>query len=170
MSEPSSPSTPPSPGASGSDGGGSCPPPPLAPACEGRPRKRHRLENGKVLCRFEGCCKEAHPTSVVKHERIHAGERPFKCTVPDCGADFKEWRALEYHRMFHDNNRPYVCTAKGCSARFVQSSDLKRHFESNHTERAHQRRKRKGERLYKFPRSSGYAPDRETVIQFCGEG
>jgi hypothetical protein len=52
----------------------------------------------------------------------------------------------------------------------VKANDLKQHFERNHTERAHQRRKKKEERLYKFLTSTGYAPDRETVIQFCGEG
>jgi hypothetical protein len=33
-----------------------------------------------------------------------------------------------------------------------------------------QRRKKKEERLFKFLQSSGYAPDRETVVQFCGTG
>jgi hypothetical protein len=37
-------------------------------------------------------------------------------------------------------------------------------------EQAHQRRKKKEERLFKFLRSARYAPDRETVIQFCGTG
>jgi hypothetical protein len=104
------------------------------------------------------------------HERIHTGERPFKCTVPDCGADFKEWRHWEYHRMLHENIRPHVCTAEGCEARFVQASHLKNHFEANHTERAHQRKKKREERLYQFLTSAGYSPDRETVVQFCGQG
>jgi hypothetical protein len=72
--------------------------------------------------------------------------------------------------MVHNNDRPHVCTAEGCEARFVHGGQLKQHFERNHTERAHQRRKKKEERLYKYLISVGYAPDRETVIQFCGEG
>jgi hypothetical protein len=72
--------------------------------------------------------------------------------------------------MAHNNDRPHACTAEGCEARFVTASHLRRHFERNHSERAHQRRKKKEERLYKFLTSSGYAPDRETVVQFCGEG
>jgi hypothetical protein len=72
--------------------------------------------------------------------------------------------------MFHNNDRPHVCTADGCEARFVQAGNLKAHFERNHTEQAHQRRKKKEERLFKFLTSVGYAPDRETIVQFCGEG
>jgi hypothetical protein len=72
--------------------------------------------------------------------------------------------------MVHDNDRPHICTAEGCEARYVKANDLKRHFERNHTERAHQRRKQKQERLYKFLTSAGYAPDRETIVPFCGEG
>jgi hypothetical protein len=72
--------------------------------------------------------------------------------------------------MVHNNDRPYVCTADGCEARFVQTNHLKAHFERNHTEQAHQRRKKKEERLFKFLTSVGYAPDRETVVQFCGQG
>jgi hypothetical protein len=72
--------------------------------------------------------------------------------------------------MLHENIRPHVCTAEGCGARYIQGGDLKKHFESNHTERAHQRRKKREERLYKFLTAAGYSPDRETVVQFCGEG
>jgi hypothetical protein len=72
--------------------------------------------------------------------------------------------------MVHNNDCPYVCTAEYCEARYVKANDLKRHFERNHSERGQQRRKKKEERVYKFLTSVGYAPDRETVIQFCGGG
>jgi hypothetical protein len=72
--------------------------------------------------------------------------------------------------MLHNNDRPYICTADGCEARYIKSNDLKAHFERNHTERAHQRRKKREERLYKYLTSVGYSPDRETVVPFCGQG
>jgi hypothetical protein len=72
--------------------------------------------------------------------------------------------------MKHENIRPHVCTAEGCEARYIYACELKAHFERNHTERAHQRRKKREERLYKYLTSVGYTPDRETVVQFCGEG
>jgi hypothetical protein len=72
--------------------------------------------------------------------------------------------------MVHNNHRPFVCTAENCEARYVKAGDLKAHFKRNHTERAHQRRKKREERLYKFLTSVGYSPDRETVVPFCGQG
>jgi hypothetical protein len=111
-----------------------------------------------------------HPSRAARHERIHTGERPCKCTVPGCGADFKEWRHWEDHRRLHNNIRLYVCTAEGCEARFVTGSHLKSHYEANHTERAHQRRKKREEQLHRYLTSVGYSPDRETVVPFCGQG
>jgi hypothetical protein len=72
--------------------------------------------------------------------------------------------------MVHNNDRPHMCTAENCEARYVKAGDLKKHVEANHTERAHQRRKKREERLYRFLTSAGYSPDRETIVQFCGEG
>jgi hypothetical protein len=109
-------------------------------------------------------------SNAPRHERQHTGERPYECIVPNCGATFFEWKRLDYHKKVHDNNRQHVCTAEGCGARYIEASELKAHFERNHTERAHQRKKKKEERVYKFLKSVGYSPDRETVVQFCGQG
>jgi hypothetical protein len=109
-------------------------------------------------------------SNALRHERIHSGERPYKCEAPGCGMSFTAPAGLRYHKMLHNNDRPHVCTAEGCEARYVQANHLRMHIEQNHTERAHQRRKKKEERLFKFLTSVGYAPDRETIVQFCGEG
>ena len=74
------------------------------------------------------------------------------------------------HKMLHENRRPYVCTGENCDARFVTPNHLKTHFERNHSARALVRRKRKEERLYKGLRAMGFAPDRETLVEFCGTG
>jgi hypothetical protein len=75
-----------------------------------------------------------------------------------------------YHERKHNNIRPHACTADHCEARFVHAGGLKAHFERSHTEQAHQRRKKREERLYKFLTSAGYSPDRETIVPFCGQG
>jgi hypothetical protein len=72
--------------------------------------------------------------------------------------------------MVHNNDRPHVCTVENCEARYTKAYALKAHVERNHSERGMQRRKKREEQLYKFLRSVGYAPDRETVVQFCGQG
>jgi len=77
---------------------------------------------------------------------------------------------LVYHKRLHYNDRPYACPAENCEARFVKTCNLNDHFERNHSARALVRRKRKEERLYKRLRDMGYAPDRETIVEFCGTG
>jgi hypothetical protein len=104
------------------------------------------------------------------HERIHSGEKPHQCTVPDCGAAFVDKTALRFHKMLHENRRPYVCTAENCDASYVQANNLKTHFERNHSAHALLRRKKKEERLHKRLRDMGFAPDRETIVEFCGMG
>jgi hypothetical protein len=110
------------------------------------------------------------PTNAAKHERTHTGERPYTCQVPDCGAAFSDWRTKENHKMLHENRRPYICTAESCDASFVKSYNLQQHFERNHSERALMRRKKKEERLHRRLRAMGFAPDRETIVEFCGMG
>jgi hypothetical protein len=130
MSAPPSPLTPPSAGASGSDGRGPCPPVP-----EPRPLKRQRLENGKVLCRFDCCGKEVRSKDAARHERIHTGERPYVCDAQGCGATFNHTQPFAMHKRLHTGERPYKCTAEGCGACFVKKYDLGIHFARTHTER-----------------------------------
>ncbi len=122
------------------------------------------------MCRIEGCCKAVSARGAAAHERIHSGEKPYQCSVPDCGAAFADKTALRLHKMLHENRRPFVCTADNCEASYVKSDNLKTHFERNHSAQALVRRKKKEERLNKGLRAMGFAPDRETIVEFCGMG
>jgi hypothetical protein len=59
---------------------------------------------------------------------------------------------------------------ENCDARYIKANDMKRHFERNHSESALKRRKLREERLAKYLTSVGIAYDRETIVQFCGDG
>ncbi|XP_062045388.1 zinc finger protein 696 [Lepus europaeus] len=64
------------------------------------------------------CCSD-----VVKHQRIHAGEKPYECG--DCGKAFIHSSHVVRHQRVHNGEKPYVC--KECGKAFSQRFNLIRH-------------------------------------------
>ncbi|TDG43699.1 hypothetical protein AWZ03_009863 [Drosophila navojoa] len=89
-------------------------------------RSRHR-------CTHCGKCMQS-ASSLIIHLRLHNGERPFACDV--CPKTFKTNGGLVTHQKRHLKLLEYECDY--CGKGFVESSNLRRHIASMHTqERPH---------------------------------
>ena len=71
------------------------------------------------------------PCHLVTHERVHNGERPFKCGF--CKAAFTQQGHLTTHvRGVHMGERPFKCDV--CQKTFSRSSDRNKHRRLLHPE------------------------------------
>lgn len=73
-----------------------------------------------IRCRF---CKRAFPRekSLQAHQRIHTGERPYRCTHPGCHKSFVQSGQLRTHQRLHTGKSItlslslYFCTPNALS-------------------------------------------------------
>ncbi|XP_070708409.1 zinc finger protein 250-like [Pempheris klunzingeri] len=95
-------------------------------------RSKHMNESSRHPCPH--CGKMVASSTIARHKLIHTGERPFKCTVPECDKCFRSTSEVKRHVLTnHTTERPYKCDV--CGKGFIKNSFLNAHAKTHSGEK-----------------------------------
>jgi len=102
----------------------------------------------------------SHPSNLSRHMRIHTGNKPYKCKVPNCGKRFNQANSLHTHRAYvhGENNHRVSCPL--CGRLYKTAQLLKRHCKINHQNEAVD---------LNFPPATSTVSKRQFYCTECGE-
>lgn len=87
-------------------------------------RSKHLMELFRHPCPY--CGKMVSSSTMARHKLIHTGERPFKCTMPECEKVFRSNSEVKRHILLHHSTeRPYKCDV--CGKGFIKICFLNAH-------------------------------------------
>ncbi|KAK8814120.1 hypothetical protein WA158_007982 [Blastocystis sp. Blastoise] len=122
-----------------------------------RPPDINAEESNQIVTdyRCEQCGKYfSAARSLLLHEKIHTGKRPYKCPEENCGKEFYVRAMLVRHAHVHSQVREEVCTFKNCTSpikKFKTKADVRQHIRNWHTiEKYEQREIKLLKKLEKF--------------------
>ncbi|KAM6964622.1 uncharacterized protein LKV04_020368 [Tautogolabrus adspersus] len=98
---------------------------------KGALKKHQRSKHFEALTQLfrhpcQYCGKMVAASTIARHKLIHTGERPFKCTVPECEKYFRSTSEVTRHVLIHHTTeRPFKCD--DCGKGFVKKCYLNAH-------------------------------------------
>jgi len=92
-----------------------------------RKTNSHSWAKKKYVCDFDSCKYKTYKKDhIISHQRLHTGEKPFKCDT--CDKSFADKANLLRHQRTHTDEKPFKCDK--CDYACTQSRYLKAHKRS----------------------------------------